>query len=138
MLECSASSESPPSLPSKRRGNPNWIKGISKPAPVGNGRKATGFADPSSRTKVLLEKYTPAQILDFAKNIAKAPLSTPDAVIIMHIANVLERNGLERERLYDRTFGKVPDKKINLNVNIDATPEQLSERALAVLARLQG
>ena len=46
------------------------------------------------------------------------------------------RDGIERERLYDRFFGKVPDRSINLNLNLDASPDQLTTRALELLQRV--
>jgi len=91
---------------------------------------------PDQRAKIILAKYSPQQILAFAKNIKKAPLSTSDAIVVMHLAAILERDGLERERLYDRTFGKVADKQISLNLHIDTSPDKLSDKALSLLDRL--
>ena len=117
-------------LPASKR----WIKGMPSPNP--SGKIQTSVQPPEQRAKILLAKYSPQQIMAFAKDIKKAPLSTPDAIIVMHLANVLNADGLERERLYDRTFGKVPDRAININLNLDSTPEQMSERALALLGEL--
>ena len=55
----------------------------------------------------------------------------------MGLANGLKGDGLERERILDRMFGKVPDRSVNLNINIDTDPDQLSDKAMAMLARLE-
>lgn len=111
-------------------GNPGGRNGYSE-ALIGQNTWA-----PDIRAKHILEKYTPAQILAFAKDIKKAPLSTSDAIVVIHLANILERDGIERERLYDRTFGKVPDKTISLNLNVDVDAAQLSDKALSLLGKL--
>lgn len=117
---------------SRPRGGPNMVKG--GPSLNPSGRPPSVWQNPSIRAEQLVAKYSPEQIIKFAKNIKKAPLSSADAIIIIQLANILQlRDGIERERLYDRTFGKVPDRTINLNLNLDATPQQLSERALALL-----
>ena len=124
--------------PVKRgKGNPTWHKGMTTPNPQGRGAlpPSVTWQDPGVRGKYLIQKYGVKEILKFAKNIKKAPLSTHDAQIVAQIARSLE-DGAELERFQNRTFGKVPDKQINLNMNIDATPEQLSERALELLARI--
>lgn len=75
-----------------------------------------------------------------AKAIAagrKVPLSTQDAIVCVQLGNILEmRDGIERERMYDRLFGKVPDRTINLNLNLDVSPDQLSERAILLLQKI--
>lgn len=129
-----------PPIP-KKRGNPLLVKGyVLNP----NGRNGVNnkeenkikWQDPSSRARYLLEKYTPHQIFKFANSkIKHTPLSTPDYQLVRQIARTFE-DGAELERFQNRTFGKVPDKNINLNINLDATPEQLSERALDLLARI--
>ena len=106
--------------------------------PVKNrGGRASTWAEPRLRAEALSAKYEPDQIIKFAQEIAagkKTPLSSQDAIICINLANIYEmRSGEERERLYNRIFGKVPDKAINLNLNIDATPQQLSDRAQALL-----
>lgn len=127
--------------PVKRsRGNPNWYKGMAQTqSPHSGGRPAT-WQSPSVRAEYLVRKYSTAQIIAYAKLISdgkKTKISSPDAIIVVQLANVLQlRDGLERERLYDRLFGKVPDKVLNLNINLDATPSQLSERANALLQRI--
>jgi hypothetical protein len=120
--------------PIKRpRGNPNWLKN-KKPSAV-PARQVT-WQDPGSRGKVLLDKYGPAEIIKFAtSSIKKTPLSTQDYQLVKQLARTFE-SGDELERFNNRSFGKVPDKQINLNVNLDVSPEQLSERALALLATI--
>ncbi len=117
------------------KGNPKWFKGMQSPAikPLG------GFQNPQERAKTLTQEYTPEQIIDLAERVRegkKSGLTTPDAIIIVHLANIFKADGLERERLYDRTFGKVPERVLNLNINLDAAPEQLSETAHNLLDKL--
>jgi hypothetical protein len=117
-------------------GNPKWVKGGPSPNPHGRiPPKTVTWEDPGIRGKFLIQKYGIKEILKFAKNIKKAPLSTQDAQIVAQIARSFE-DGQELERFQNRTFGKVPDKQINLNVNLDVSPEQLSERAMELLARI--
>lgn len=127
-----------PTTPFKRpRGNPNWIN-----KNPGRGRPPAVFQDPGHRARYLLERYGSDEIINLAVlvqtgKINKTKLSTFDCMLVVQMASILKSDGLERERLWDRIFGKVPDRAMNINMNLDATPEQLSERALALLARLQ-
>lgn len=100
-------------------------------AQVKNGRKSTnGLAEPGARAKVLVEQHGTQAILAALKDEEElAKFSTYDAMLIMGIANSLKGNGDERERMFNRMFGKVPDKSINLNLNVDVSPEQLTTRA---------
>jgi hypothetical protein len=102
--------------------------------------KKNVWQNPSIRAEYLIGKYQTDEIIRFAKLIAngkRTPLSSQDCIVCIQLANIFQlRDGIERERLYDRTFGKVPDRSISLNLNIDATPEQLSERALALLDKI--
>lgn len=102
-------------------------------------KHATGFQDPGPRSAVLIEKFGMDKIQEFYKQILageKVPLSSADCLIIGRIARATKSDEAQ-ELLYNRRFGKVPDKNINLNVNVDADPEKLSERASEMLARLQ-
>lgn len=126
-----------PFSPPKKRGNPAWHKGMQAPSRVGRG-PSTGMQDPGPRAKALVDMHGIEKIMkaiDDPKYLAKE-FSTYDGMIIMGIGNSLRGNGHERERMFDRMFGKVPDKQINLNINLDASPEQLSDRALSLLERL--
>ena len=109
---------------------------IEKPKNKG-GRPPSVWQEPRLRADYLAQKYSSDQIIAFAKAIAageKTPLSQQDCIVAINLANIYEmRSGEERERLYNRIFGKVPDKAININLNIDATPQQLSDRAQALL-----
>lgn len=123
--------------PFKRpRGNPNWIK-----QNPGNGRPPAVFQDPGQRARYLLHKYGPDEVINLATQVRagkinKTKLSTLDAMLIVQMGNILQSDGLERERLWDRIFGKVPDRNINLNANLDISPEELSQRAKEMLARI--
>lgn len=122
----------------KRRGNPAFYKGMPSLNPGGKlkDENKIKWQDPGSRARYLIEKYGPHDIFRFANSkIKKTPLSTQDYQIVKQIARSFE-DGQELERFQNRTFGKVPDKNINLNINLDATPEQLSERALELLSRI--
>lgn len=97
------------------------------------------FQDPGPRSAVLIDKFGIAQICEWYEMILqkkKVPLSSADSLLIGRIARATKSDEAQ-ELLYNRRFGKVPDKNINLNVNIDADPEKLSERAAEMLARLQ-
>ena len=124
-------------VPLKRgRGNPNWIRKHPKVEkdPFAKPR----WQDPTTRGRYLLEKFGVDEILAFGKKIADSkpvPLSTQDAQLVAQIARSLN-DGTELERFQNRTFGKVPDKQISLNVNLETSPEKLSERALALLDNL--
>jgi len=127
----------PKRKPPNPGGNKAWHKGM---APVG-GKPATTWQPPAVRAEFLTAKYQPHQLISMAKLISEGKpcreLSSQDAVVCIHLANILQmRDGVERERLYDRTFGKVPDRTINLNLNLDCTPEQLSQRAIALLQKI--
>lgn len=95
-----------------------------------------GMADPGRRRVALLEKYGVKKILKFAKDIQKANLTAQDAQLVMQIARSFY-DGQELERFENRAYGKVPDKSINLNVNLDGTAEELGERARALLDRIK-
>lgn len=97
------------------------------------------FADPGPRALELLEKFGMDKIVQFYEDgIAKkkVPLSSGDMLLVGRLARAF-RDGTELEHLHNRSYGKVPDKNINLNVNVEADPEKLSERAAEMLARLQ-
>lgn len=118
----------PAKMPSK------WFKGMESPRKIAH---QIVFQDPGSRAKILLEKFGVDQIIKFSKNIKKAPVSSFDGMLIIQMGNILVlRDGLERERLWDRMFGKVPDKNININLNLDAPSDQLRNRALDLLEKL--
>src|SRR5271156_663472 len=96
-------------VPTKRpRGRPPFAPG--------------SFADPGPRGRYLVEKFGTAQILQWYEALKikeerkKVPLSAADCLIIGRLARA-QFDGLELERFHDRTFGKVPDRNINLNVN---------------------
>lgn len=94
--------------------------------------------DPGARAKMLVEKHGPARILKALRDqkFLETEFSTYDGMIIIGIGNALKGSGDERERLFNRMFGKVPDKTISLNVNIDIQPEALSQRANELLNRI--
>lgn len=69
-------------------------------------------------------------------NAEGVPLSTGDILLVGRIARA-SRDDNALDKLHDRTFGKVPDRNINLNINADVDPEKLSEQAAEMLARLQ-
>lgn len=121
------------------RGNPNWVKGM-RPVCTTGGKPVMTWQPPAQRAEYLSTHYTPNELIKMAVEIAagkSTKLSTQDAIVCVQIANILQmRDGVERERLYDRLFGKVPDRTINLNLNLDASPDQLSERALALLQKI--
>lgn len=96
--------------------------------------------DPGDRAKILVEKHGPAKILKALndEDFLAEEFSTYDGMIIVAIGAALRGSGEERERLFNRMFGKVADKQINLNVNVETRPEQLSERAHELLARITG
>jgi hypothetical protein len=117
--------------------NPNPLP-ISRKSPGGS--VATGFQDPGPRGRFLVEKYGMTEILKYYKmvqdgNAEAIPLATQDILLVGRIARAA-RDGNELDKLYDRTFGKVPDRNINLNINADVDPEKLSEQAAEMLARL--
>lgn len=125
--------------PKNKGGNPLFKKGQPNPYQVRDAasRKAR-WADPATRTLELLEKYGVKKIVVYYKMICagrNVPCSSGDALIIGRIARAY-MNGEELERLYNRSYGKVPERSLNMNINLDATPEQLSERALELLARV--
>lgn len=124
-----------PSLPALSTPSPPVKnKGGRPKRPVGS------FADPGPRAIALVEKFGAAQILEWYAMIDKGeakkiPLGTGDILLLGRIARSI-KDGVELERFYDRSFGKVPDRNINMNVNIEADPEKLSERAADMLSRL--
>lgn len=118
------------------------IKGRYKkgdPSPNPSGKPPSTWQPPAQRAEALTRFYTPKEITRMAKAISAGkdtPLSSQDAIVCVHLANIYKADGLERERLYDRTFGKVPDRQVNVNVNLDVAPEQLSDRALTLLEKI--
>ena len=134
-----APTEAVKSLPMKRpRGNPNWLKG-KKPDGAGRKPNSGGLQDPSPRLKFLVDQHGIGHILKAMEDqkYLEKNFSTYDGLLIMGLANGLKGDGLERERILDRMFGKVPDRSVNLNINIDTDPDQLSDKAMAMLARLE-
>lgn len=120
--------------PKGKSGNPAWFKGMPSPRSTA---AASVFQNPGDRARLLLQKHGAEQLIKWSKNIKKAPVSSFDAMLIIQMGNILVlRDGLERERLWDRMFGKVPDKQININLNLDANAEQLRTGALALLDKL--
>lgn len=121
-----------------RRGNPAWVKGfVANP----NGRKQVstkGIQEPGPRMKLLLAQHGVGKILKAAKDpqFLDKEFSGYDGMLIMALANSLSGNETAIENRLNRMFGKVPDKQVNLNLNIDADPQQLSDRALSMLAQL--
>lgn len=102
------------------------------------GRPASSVQDPGPRLKHLVQEHGIASIMTAMKDVdylAKT-FSTYDGMLIIGLANSLAGSGEERERMLNRMFGKVPDKQINLNLNIEVTPDQLNDRADALLDRL--
>lgn len=96
---------------------------------------------PSQRAEYLTTKFKTHELIAFAKQIANgervSQLSSQDAIVCIQLANIYQlRDGLERERMYDRLFGKVPDRTINLNLNLDVSPDQLSQRAITLLQKI--
>ena len=104
-------------------------------------RIAPGVQDPGPRGRVLLERYGIDQIRHWYKLVLsdqgeKIPLSTPDMLLLGRIARAFtDDNALDK--LYDRSFGKVPDKTINLNLNVDVDPVKLGADASEMLAMLE-
>lgn len=117
----------------KKKGNPAWFKGMKQLQP-----KPSGVQEPSPRLKYLCEAHGVESILKAMKDekyLAKT-FSTYDGILIIGLANALKGSDNARESLLNRMFGKVPDKQINLNLNVDSSPEQLSDKALAMLQML--
>jgi hypothetical protein len=95
-------------------------------------------AEPGTRMKYLVKEYGTDVILramNDQKFLAQT-FSAYDAMLIAGIGNSIKGSGEERERVLNRMFGKVPDKQINLNLNIDVRPEQLTSKANEMLARI--
>lgn len=123
--------------PVVRKGSPNWIKGVSA-NPKGRGLGSTGLQDPGPRMKLLAEKHgieTILKAMDDHAFLGKT-FSTYDGMLIVGLGNSLKGSGEERERMLNRMFGKVPDRQINLNLNVDVAPEQLSARAGNLFSQL--
>lgn len=120
-----------PSKPKNKVGNPAWVKGVLQRAPK-------MMEDPGVRMKFLAKEHGIAVILACMKDeklLAKT-FSTYDGMLIMGFANSLKGSDTARESMLNRMFGKVPDKQINLNLNIDVDPENLSSRAGDMLSSL--
>jgi hypothetical protein len=99
--------------------------------------------DVAERAQYLLTTYGPSDMLRLHDNLmaGKVPrecLSSFDALVVAQIARGLRNDGQERERLWDRMYGKVPDKVVNLNANVEIDADALSEQAAELLARLTG
>lgn len=110
-------------------------RGGRSPLPPGS------FADPGPRARYLVERFGMTEILKWYElikngNAEGVPLSTGDILLVGRIARA-SRDDNALDKLHDRTFGKVPDRNINLNINADVDPEKLSEQAAEMLARLQ-
>lgn len=116
-------------------------KGKGRPSAASRGHLPPflrGIQEPGPRLRALVEKHGIAHILK-AMNSEKYladNFSAYDGLLIMGLANGLKGDGVERERLLDRMFGKVPDRAINVNLNLETDPSQLSDKALELLARL--
>lgn len=126
-------------LEKRKRGNPAFYKGMPSNNP--GGKPAMTWQPPSQRAEYLTTKFKTHELIAFAKLIANgervSQLSSQDAIVCIQLANIYQlRDGIERERMYDRLFGKVPDRTINLNLNLDVSPDQLSERATALLRKI--
>lgn len=96
------------------------------------------FQDPGGRAKDLISRHSSEKILR-ALNDEKyltQEFSTYDGMIIVWLAQALKGDGVEREKLFNRMFGKVADKQVNVNVNVEATPESLSNKARELLSRI--
>lgn len=122
----------------------NPITGKNMPIPYLSGKKPIGrptspLQDPGPRTKALLDKFGTKTILEAIDDRDKLDkFSAYDAMLIVGLANSLKGSGEERERMFNRMFGKVPDKQISLNVNIDVDSDQLTGKAQDMLANLIG
>lgn len=94
--------------------------------------------DPGTRAKTLIQKHGPEKVLRALRDekFLEKNFTTYDGMLIMGIGAALKGSGDERERMFNRMFGKVPDKQINLNLNIDINPATLSNRAREMLDRI--
>ena len=90
---------------------------------------------PGPRMQALLRKHGVKEILKAIedRNYLADNFSSMDAMLIKGLGDSIAQGGQALENALNRMFGKVPDKAINLNLNIDATPQQLSDRAQALL-----
>ena len=109
-----------------------------RPPKVPLAEKPGAVQDPGPRTKTLVAKHGVAAILRAMKDekFLADNFSAYDGMLIIGLGNALKGSGEERERMLNRMFGKVPDKQINLNINVEITPDQLSDKAKALLAKL--
>lgn len=107
-------------------------------ASIPAGTKPPVLQDPGTRAKDLVARHGAGKILRALNDerYLASEFSTYDGMLIVAIGAALRGSGEERERLFNRMFGKVPDKQINLNVNVDVQPDALSARAKELLARL--
>lgn len=119
-----------------KAGNPAWVKGM-KPPYVAKHHNA-GMQDPGPRAKVLVEKHGAAAVLRAMRDekFLADNFSIYDGMIIIGLGNALKGSGEERERMFNRMFGKVPDKTINLNLNVEVQPSQITARAEELLEQL--
>lgn len=94
-----------------------------------------GLQEPGTRLKILVAKHGIKKVLAVAENPEKfdKEMTLYDATLIVAWAKALQGSGENLERLLNRMFGKVPDKQINLNLNLDVEAEQLSNRARDLL-----
>lgn len=100
-----------------------------------NYKAEKGLQEPSPRMRLLLQAHGVAKILKAAKDhdYLEKEFSGYDGLLIIALANALKGDETAIENRLNRMFGKVPDKQVNLNVNLDVSPEQLTERALSLL-----
>lgn len=117
-----------------------WYKGAPLANPRGRKAGSTGFQEPNVRIKHLLQTHGIDVMLKAMKDekfLAKT-FSAFDGMHIISLAKALKGDHQAYEHALNRMFGKVPDKQINLNLNIETDPDQLSERASALLGNLAG
>lgn len=119
------------SLP-KKRGNPEWVKGVAQRYPK--------MQEPGPRLKLLVENHGADVVLKAMKDekFLAEKFSVMDGMHIISLAKALKGDHQAYEHALNRMFGKVPDKAVNINLNIDADPAQLSEKANAMLGNLAG
>lgn len=124
----------PIKTPKKPVGNPLWVKGYNPKAHI------LSVAEPNVRLKELVRDHGIATILKAMNEpeFLAETFSTYDGMHIISLAKALKGDHQAYEHALNRMFGKVPDKQINLNLNIEADPDKLSERANGMLSSLAG